>query len=75
MFFSLSDGSGLDKNVIIFGVNNSSCVHTDKRKKGILTFGKGIADCLLDHTITEEVQYSNKSIEWQQQKFPEFALR
>ena len=34
-----------------------------KEKKGILTFGKGITDCLLDHTIPEEAQYSNTSTE------------
>lgn len=46
-----------------------------KEKKGILTFGKGITDCLLDDTIPEEAQYSNTSTEWQQQKFPEFELQ
>ena len=31
--FLLSDGSGFGKNVIIFGVNNSSSVQTDNKEK------------------------------------------
>ena len=39
--FSLSDGSGLGQNVIIFGANVSSLVHVDKKAKNIFFLGKG----------------------------------
>ena len=39
--FSLSDGSGLGQNVIIFGANVSSLVHVDKKEKNIFFLGKG----------------------------------
>ena len=38
--FLLPDG-GVDKNVIIFGVDMSSDVHTDNKEKDILILGKG----------------------------------
>ena len=34
--FSLSDSSGFGKNIILFGVDNSSSVHAYKRKKDYL---------------------------------------
>ena len=34
--FSLSDGSGFGQNVIIFGTDLSSSVHTDNKEKNIL---------------------------------------
>ena len=43
--FSFSNG-GFGQNVIIFGVDMSSSVHVDKKKKDILILGKGpYTDC------------------------------
>ena len=39
--FTFSDNCGSGKNVIIFGVDNSSSVHADNRKKCTLFLGKG----------------------------------
>lgn len=44
----MSDGSGYVKNVIIYGIDNSSTVHTDNIKM-ILILGKGPTD-VLDQT-------------------------
>ena len=41
--FLLSDGSGLIKNVIIFGAEMSSSVHVDNRNQNFLVLGKGPA--------------------------------
>ena len=38
--FSLSDGSGFGKNVIILGVDMSSLVHIGNKKKDILVKGQ-----------------------------------
>ena len=46
------------KNIIIFGVNNSSSVHTDNREKDILALGKRSASRLHRATITAEAKYS-----------------
>ena len=51
--FSLPDDS-VGKNVIIFGVDMSSSVHTDNKKKDTLILGKGLDDI----TLTAEAQYS-----------------
>ena len=56
--FSLSNGSGFGKNVIIFGVENSTSVHVDKNKKDILILRKVPTDGLDDNTITAEAEYS-----------------
>ena len=48
--FSLSDGSGLGQNVIIFGANVSSLVHVDKKEKDIFFLGKGPIYVLDDAT-------------------------
>ena len=48
----------LDKNVNIFGVDNSSSMHTDNRKEEILVFGEGLPQGLCNTTITEEAKYS-----------------
>ena len=37
--FSLSDGIGFVKNIIIFGADMSSSVHIDNKKKDILNLG------------------------------------
>ena len=34
-------GGGMGQNVIIFGVDTSSSVHVDQKKKRILVLGKG----------------------------------
>ena len=55
--FSLPEGS-VGKNVIIFGVDMSSSVHTDNKKKDILIFSKGQTQGLDDTKLTAEAQYS-----------------
>ena len=45
------------KNVIIFGVDNSSSVHIDGRNENILVLGEGSTQDLEDATITAEVKY------------------
>ena len=54
--FSLSDGCW-DKNVIVFGVDNSSSEHVDNKEKDILVLGEGPTQELDDTTITAEVKY------------------
>ena len=51
-----TDGS-YRKNVIIFGVDNSSSVHIDGRNKNILVLGEGPTQGLEDATITAEAKY------------------
>ena len=51
----LNGNSG--KNVIIFGVDNSSSVHLDSRNKNILVLGEGPTQGLEDATIIVEVKY------------------
>ena len=46
-------GTGLDRNVIIFGVDMSSSTQIDKRKKRILVLGKGPTQGL-EHTLSAE---------------------
>ena len=55
--FLLPDGSW-GKNVIIFGVHNSSSVHVENKKKNILVLGGGSTEGLADTTITAEGKYS-----------------
>ena len=55
-FFSLSDCSWLGKNVIIFGVDNSSSAHADNRKKDILILNKGRTQGLDDATLTAKAE-------------------
>ena len=54
---SLPDDS-VGKNVIIFGVDMSSSVHIDNKKKDFLILGKGPQQGLDDTTLTAEAQYS-----------------
>ena len=56
--FSLSDGGGFGKNVIIFCADMSSYVHIHNKKKDILTLGKGPTDSLDDTTLTAKKEYS-----------------
>ena len=48
----------MDKNVSIFGVDNSSSMQTDNRKKENLVFGEGSPQGLCNTTIKEEAKYS-----------------
>ena len=53
------DGYGsMDKNIIIFGVDMTSSVHLDNKKKDILILGKGPTKVLDDTMLIEEAQYS-----------------
>ena len=54
--FSLPNGKW-GKKVIIFGVDDSSYVHTDNKKKCILVFGEGATQRLDDTVITAEAKY------------------
>ena len=50
-------GTGLGRNVIIFGVDTSSSTNIDNRKKDISTLGKGPTQGL-EHTLSTEKMYS-----------------
>ena len=50
-------GTGLGRNVIIFGVDMSSSTKIDNRKKYILILGKGPTQGL-EHTLSAEKMYS-----------------
>ena len=50
-------GIGLGKSVIIFGVDMSSSVHIDNKKKYILISGKGPTQ-ISENTLTAEKMYS-----------------
>ena len=54
----MPDGSGLGKDIIIFGGNNSSSVHIDNWKKDILVINKGRTDGLYDTIIIADAEYS-----------------
>ena len=54
--FPLPDGSW-GKNIIIFGVDNSSSTHFDNRKNDILVLSKGPTKKLDDTTIIAEAKY------------------
>ena len=45
------------KNVVIFGVGNSSYMHADNRAKDILVLGEGATDGLDDNTVPGEAKY------------------
>ena len=48
---------GFGQNVLIFGVDMSSSVHIDNKKKDILVLGKAPTQGL-EHTLTAEKMYS-----------------
>ena len=52
--FSLSDNSGIGKNIIIFGADKSPSVHVDTKMKDILIFSKGPTDKLHDTKLFAE---------------------
>ena len=66
--FSLSEGSGFGKNVIMFGADMILPVHIDNKKKDILVLGKDLADGLDDTMLIEEKEYSINFTE-QQKKY------
>ena len=49
---------GFGNNTIIFGVNMSSSVHAENKKKDILILGEGPTKGLDDTTLTAEKMYS-----------------
>ena len=51
------DSIGLGKNVVIFGVDNSSLVLVDNKKNDILVLGEGATQEFDGITITTEVKY------------------
>ena len=53
-----SVGNGIGKNCIIFGVDMSSSVHVDNKKKDILILGEGPTQALYSITLTSEKFYS-----------------
>ena len=55
--FSLPDGSK-GKYAIVFGINMSSSVHYDNKKKDILILGIGPTQGLDDTTLIAKAQYS-----------------
>ena len=56
--FSLTDDSEFGKNVIILGVDVSSSVHIDNKKRDSLFLGKGPTDGLDDTTMAVQKNYS-----------------
>ena len=46
------------KNVVIFGANMGSLMHSDNKKKYILILGKGPVHGLDDATLTAKKEYS-----------------
>ena len=50
-------GGGFGENVVIFGVDNSSSIHIDNKKKDILILGVGPTQGL-ENTLTPEKMYS-----------------
>ena len=51
-------GDGFGQNIINFGVDMSSSVHLDNKKKEILILGKGPAQGLGEHSLAAEKMYS-----------------
>ena len=50
--------NGFSRNCIIFGVNMSSSIHVDNKKKYILVLGEGHTQGLDGTTLTAEKKYS-----------------
>ena len=48
----------LNKNDVIFGVDNSSSVHIDNKKKDTLILGKGSTQVINNTAIAAEAKYS-----------------
>ena len=60
-FFSHPSG-GTGRNLVIFGVDMSSCAKIDNKKKDILILGKGPTQGL-EHTLSAEKMYLNNFTE------------
>ena len=56
---TFSFGNGFGINCIIFGVDMSSSVHVDNKKKDILILGEGLTQGLDGTTLTAEKMYSS----------------
>ena len=56
--FSLSDGGGFGKKVIIFAADMSSSAHIDNKKKDILILGKSTTQGFRKITLTAKKEYS-----------------
>ena len=50
-------GGGVGQNIISFGVDMSSLIHIDNKRKDILILGRGTTQGL-EHTLTAEKMYS-----------------
>ena len=61
--FSLPDGR-VGKNVIIFGTNMNSSVHTDNKGKNVLILDEEPTQGLDDTTITEEAKYPRQYVSY-----------
>ena len=55
--FSLSNGSGFGRNIIIFGAHINSSVHVDNKKKNYLILIKGSTDGLDYTMLTAKKEY------------------
>ena len=55
---TFSVGSGFGRNCIIFGVDMSSSVHLDNKKKDILVLGRRPTQGLDETALTAEKEYS-----------------
>ena len=55
--FSMSNNSGIGKNLMIFGTEMSSSVHIYNKRKYILILGKDPTDGLDDTALTAEAEY------------------
>ena len=54
---SMSNNSGIGKNLMIFGTEMSSSVHIYNKRKYILILGKDPTDGLDDTALTAEAEY------------------
>ena len=66
-------GTGLGRNVIIFGVDMRSSIKIDNRKKDILILAKGPTQGL-EYTLTAEKMYSINFTEKKYKNLFELAL-
>ena len=55
--FSMSNNSGIGKNLMIFGTEMSSSVYIYNKRKYILILGKDPTDGLDDTALTAEAEY------------------
>ena len=55
--FSMSNNSGIGKNLMIFGTEMSSSVHIYNKRKYILILGKDPTDGLDDTALNAEAEY------------------